>query len=373
MDFGLTDDQLELQALANRILSDKVTDERQRQLDEAVAAAPDTDRFDEVAWAELGKAGLLGIALPESAGGGGLGMIEQCLVLQEVGRSIAAVPVVTSIVSGALPIATFGTPEQIERWARPAADGAVILTAALVEPLNPDPLHPVTTATPDGDTWRITGAKTCVAAATRAAAILIPAATPDGAKVFIVEAGAAGLTITPQHTTNGDTEGHVQLDNVVASGVLEGHDVLAWMVERTTLALCAVQLGVCEEALRRTASYSIGRIQFERPIATFQAVGHRCADSYIDVEGIRLTLWQAAWLLSEGLPASMEVEVAKLWAAEGGHRVAHAAVHIHGGMGVATEYPIHRYFVHAKQIEFSLGSAMEQRLRIGARLAAQPA
>jgi len=112
-------------------------------------------------------------------------------------------------------------------------------------------------------------------------------------------------------------------------------------------------------------------VQFERPIATFQAVGHRCADAYIDVEGIRLTLWQAAWRLATGLPAGMEIEVAKLWAAEGGHRVAHTAVHIHGGMGVAVEYPIHRYFVAAKQVEFTLGGATEQRLRIGARLAAE--
>jgi acyl-CoA dehydrogenase len=368
MDFGLTDDQRQLQELARRILTDKATDERQRQLDDAGG-----DRFDDVAWAELGKAGLLGIALPEAAGGGGLGMIEQCLVLEEVGRAIAAIPVVASIVSAALPIATFGTADQVERWARPAADGAMILTAALVEPLNADPLHPVTVATRHGDTWMLTGTKTCVPAATRAAAILVPATTPDGTGVFIVERDAPGLTITPQLTTNGDTEGYLQLDGVAAAGMLEGQDVLTFIVERATLGMCAVQLGVTEEALRRTADYSISRIQFERPIATFQAVGHRCADAYIDVEGTRLTLWQAAWLLSEGLPAGMEVEVAKLWASECGHRVAHTAVHVHGGMGVATEYPIHRYFVAAKQIEFALGGATEQRLRIGARLAAQPA
>ena len=143
------------------------------------------------------------------------------------------------------------------------------------------------------------------------------------------------------------------------------------MVARGTLGVCATQLGVTEEALRRTAEYAGQRVQFERPIATFQAVGHRCADAYIDVEGIRLTLWQAAWRVAAGLPAATEIEVAKLWAAEGGHRVAHTAVHIHGGMGVAIEYPIHRYFVAAKQTEFMLGGATEQRLRIGSRLAAE--
>ena len=151
-----------------------------------------------------------------------------------------------------------------------------------------------------------------------------------------------------------------------------GSSVVDWMVERATLGLCAVQLGVTERALAATASYAINRIQFERPIATFQAVGHRCADAYIDVEAIGLTLWQAAWRLSAGLPAGAEVAVAKYWAATGGHRVAHAAVHIHGGMGVATEYSIHRYFIAAKQIEFTLGGAKEQLLRLGARLAVEP-
>ena len=95
--------------------------------------------------------------------------------------------------------------------------------------------------------------------------------------------------------------------------------------------------------------------------------------SVLDVEAIRLTLWQAAWAVAEGLPADTEVGVAKFWAADAGHRVAHAAVHIHGGMGVATEYPVHRYFTWAKQVELTLGGATAQLLRLGAALAAEPA
>ncbi len=108
------------------------------------------------------------------------------------------------------------------------------------------------------------------------------------------------------------------------------------------------------------------------PIATFQAVGHRLADCYIDVEGLRLTLWQAVWRIEEGLPASTEVEVAKYWAAEAGHRVAHAAVHVHGGTGIDNDYPLHRYFIAAKALELLLGGATDQLLRIGARFADQP-
>jgi 3-oxocholest-4-en-26-oyl-CoA dehydrogenase beta subunit len=289
------------------------------------------------------------------------------------------VPVLASMVMGALPIAEWGTAAQGAQWAAPAAAGATILTAALVEPLNPDVGRPVTTARAEGDGWRLDGVKTCVPAATLASAMLVPASTPEGMGVWIVDLDAEGVTVTPQHTTNRETEGYVTLEGVVVGAdrllgtVADGAEIVGWIAQRATLGLCALQLGITEEALARTADYAKGRVQFERAIATFQAVGHRCADAYIDVEGIRLTLWQAAWLLSEGLPAAMETEVAKLWASEGGHRVAHAAVHIHGGMGVATDYPIHRWFLAAKQIEFSLGGATEQRLRIGARLAAQPA
>jgi len=369
MDFSFSEEQRAVSDLARRILDDKVTEDLLREIE----AGP--ERFDQAVWAELGRAGLIGIGLPEDAGGGGLGIIEQCLVLEQVGRTLAPVPVLASAVLGAAPIAEFGTAEQRRRWVAPAADGATILTAALTEPLNPAGARPVTTAAKEGSGWRLDGIKTCVPAATRATAVVVPGSGPDGTVVLVVDLDSPGVTVTPQRTTNGDTEGYVELDGVVVGDDRrlpgDGADIVDWMVARGTLGVCATQLGVTEEALRRTAEYAGQRVQFERPIATFQAVGHRCADAYIDVEGIRLTLWQAAWRVAAGLPAATEIEVAKLWAAEGGHRVAHTAVHIHGGMGVAIEYPIHRYFVAAKQAEFTLGGATEQRLRIGARLAAE--
>jgi acyl-CoA dehydrogenase len=374
MDFGFTEEQQEVQGLARRILEDKVTDDLLREVE-----ARGDDRFDRDTWSALAEAGLLGIGLPEKFGGGGFGLIEQYLVLEEIGRTVAPVPVLASIVMGAMPIAAFGTPDQQERWVRPAIDGGKILTAALTEPLNRDHLRPTTTARQDGTGWRLDGIKTCVPAATLADLILVPATEDDGTVgVFLVEPGQSAVTTTGQHTSNRDIEGYIELDGarVEHDGRLadptDGSSLVEWILERSTLGLCAVQLGVTERALRATAQYAITRVQFERPIATFQAVGHRCADAYIDVEGIGLTLWQAAWRLSAGLPAGAEVAVAKYWAASGGHRVAHAAVHIHGGMGVATEYSIHRYFIAAKQIEFTLGGAKEQLLRLGARLAAEP-
>lgn len=371
MDFDFTADQHELAALTRRIASDKVTPDLLRD----VEAGP--DRFDKDLWQALADAGILGISLPEDVGGGGFGLIEQCLVLEELGRRVAPVPVLASIVLGASPIAKFGTPEQRQRWAVPAAAGSKILTAALAEPANSDPARPRTVAIPTADGYRLEGVKTSVPAGDLADLILVPASVEGTVAVFLVAPAAEGVTIERQRTSNKETTARITLEgvNVTADRVLgrleEGPQIVDWMVDRGTIGLCAHQLGVIEEALAATADYTKNRSQFGRPIATFQAVGHRCADSYIATEGARLTLWQAVWRLDAGLPARTEVEVAKFWAAESGHLVAHAAVHLHGGMGVANEHTTHRYFVAAKQNEFMLGGATHQLLRIGDALAAE--
>ena len=182
-----------------------------------------------------------------------------------------------------------------------------------------------------------------------------------------------------QEVVDGDAEAVLELDHVElgADRVLgapgAGGHVVEWLAARLTVGLCAHQLGVVQAALRMTAEYATRRVQFDRPIATFQAVGQRLADCYVDVEAIRLTLWQAAWRVSENLASSTEIATAKYWSAEGGHRVAHAAVHVHGGLGIDVDYPLHRYFVAAKRNEFSLGGATIHLRRIGAALAAEPA
>jgi alkylation response protein AidB-like acyl-CoA dehydrogenase len=135
----------------------------------------------------------------------------------------------------------------------------------------------------------------------------------------------------------------------------------------------AFQLGVLERALELTAEYARTREQFDRPIGSFQAVSSRLADDYIDIKGLRLTLDQAAWRLSEDLPADIEVATAAFWAAEAGHRVAHTTVHVHGGVGIDMDHIAHRYFITAKQTEFVLGGATGQLRRIGRDLADAPA
>ena len=372
MDFSFSEEQQAVRDLTRQILESQVTQDRLKEVEAG------EERFDRKTWSELAKANLLGIALPESAGGSGLGLIEVALILEEVGRSVAYVPVLPTIVLGALPIAEFGTAEQQEQLLPPVVAGDSVLTAALVE-VGAEPGRPTTTATRDGDGWRLDGVKTNVPAGLLADRILVSASTgEDTVGVFLVDPTASGVTRERQDTTTGQPEARLVLDGVRVAGtdVLGdpngGGAIVEWILERETVGLCAIATGVCDTAVHMTAEYTKTREQFERPIATFQAVGQRAADAYIDTEAVRLTAWQAIWRLSAGLPASQEIAVAKFWASEGGQRVVHAAQHLHGGMGVDRDYPLHRYFLWAKHLELTVGSATPQLVKLGAMLAAEP-
>jgi acyl-CoA dehydrogenase len=327
VDFTPTDEQRELSGLARRILAEVESPQRQ--------------------WAELAAAGLLDLELD---------FLEQCTVLIELGRAVSPSPYLSSIVMGASTLARFGATDQHAQWAARAASGQIVLAAALT------PESPVgVEKTADG--WVVSGTFTTVLAGAQADLILVP--TEEG--IFIVSAADEGVTVEAQEMTDGTVEARLELTHVTLTGdrVLDGAEIAAWLRDRATVGLCALQLGVIERALEMTASYATTRVQFGRAIGTFQAVAQRLADAYIDVEAVRLTMWQAAWRLSEGLPCGTEVDTAKFWAAEGGHRVAHTAVHIHGGVGIDLDYPLHRYFVAAKHHEFALGHATDHLLAIG--------
>jgi alkylation response protein AidB-like acyl-CoA dehydrogenase len=373
MDFSLSEEQEATRDLARQILSDRMTHERLKELEAG------GEGFDRVTWAELAKAGLLGIALPEDAGGSGLGFVALCRLHEEIGRTVAPVPVLPTVVLGALPIAQFGTDAQRQQYLPGVVAGDAVLTAALVE-TGTDALHPTTTARADGDGWRVDGVKTCVPAGLVADRMLVPAAAGDDGAivVLIVDPTSSGVTRERQDTTSGIPEARLELDGVhvpaadVLGDAATGAAIVDWIVERATAAMCSIATGVCEQALKMTAEYTKTREQFDRPIATFQAVGQRAADAYIDTEAIRLTALQAAWRLEAGLPAAAEVAVAKFWAADGGQRVVHAAQHLHGGIGVDRDYPLHRYFLWAKELELTLGGATPQLLKLGGILAAEP-
>ncbi|WP_137872861.1 acyl-CoA dehydrogenase family protein [Rhodococcus sp. Q] len=370
MDFTPTEAQQDLEQLTRSIAEKLTTNDRLRELDAA------EDRFDDKLWQALADAGVLAAALPESVGGGGFGILEQCTVLREIGRPVSPVPYLSSIVLAASALAEFGDDAQRD-LARRAGEGSAILTVALAEELNNDPAQPVTRADRSGDGWAITGTKITVPVATLAEAILVPATTPEGVAVFVVDPSAAGVQIDRQSTTDYSAEAIVELSGVVTTqvlgGISRGSEVVGWILDRAAVGLAALQLGTLERALELVAEYARERVQFDRPIGSFQAVAQRLADAFIDVKGVRSTLWQAAWRLSENLPAEAEIRTAKFWAADAGHRVSHTVIHVHGGVGLDRDHPVHRYFLAAKHNEFALGSATEQLRRLGQSLADVPA
>ena len=353
MDFGLTEEQTELAGLTRKILAER-----------------------DAPWGDLAAAGVLAAGLPPALGGAGLGLLEQCSVLIELGRAASDVPYLASVVLGAGAVAEFGHAEQREQWAAAAGRGSVVLTAALAEEDGDDPRRPSARAERADGRWVLSGVKTAVDVAPEADLFLVPCASPAGVRVFLVAPSDAGVRVEPQRLTDFASAGRVVLEGVVLdddrvlAGDGQGAEVADWLVARATVGLCAAQSGVIERALELTAEYAKSRVAFGRPIGSFQAVTQRLADAFVDVEAVRLTMWQAAWLLASGEAGSdAAVATAKFWAAEAGHRVAHTAVHVHGGMGIDVTYPVHRYFTAAKRYEFALGGATAQLRRIGDVLA----
>ncbi|RSM40021.1 acyl-CoA dehydrogenase [Amycolatopsis balhimycina DSM 5908] len=337
MDFTPSEASADLAALTRRILADKITHEPHG-----------TGGFDAPLWTALGQAGVLDAALPTSLGGGGFGLLEQCAVLTEIGRAVAAVPYLSSITMAASALAEFGTPQLVDRWVLPVLRGERVLAVALSG----------FTAS-DG---RVSGSRPAVAAGAFAHGFLVAAS----GEVFLVDAAASGVSVRPEQTTDHADACLLELSDV--PGISLG-DIGEWLRLRGTVGVCAQQLGVVERSLELTAAYAAERKQFDHVIGGFQAVRQRLADAYLDVEAVRLTTLQAAWRLSSDLPAAEAVATAKFWAAEAGHRVAHTTVHVHGGVGIDVDHVVHRYFAAAKRLEFELGSATPQLLALGNLLA----
>jgi alkylation response protein AidB-like acyl-CoA dehydrogenase len=307
----------------------------------------------------------------------GFGLLELCVLLQEIGRAVAPVPVFPTLVLGGRAIAQFGSAAQQARWLPAMAAGDVLLSAALVEPARDDPGRPETRAREAGSGWLLNGRKSLVPAAHLAQRVLIPAATEQGVGLFLLDPKADGVTRTRQTTSTGEPLFDLQLaDAGVEGDALLGGDprgggaeAASRIYQEALVALCATQLGVAERALEITTGHVRERVQFGVPIGSFQAVQHRTADCYTDLEAMRWTTWRAAWKLAEARPASRETAVAKFWAAEGGSRIVNAAQHLHGGLGVDLDYPIHRYFLWSKALELGLGAATPQLARLGRDMA----
>ncbi len=371
MDFTLDDVQEDVRKLARTLFDDMAIPARITEVEAT------EDGIDRDLWAELARAQLLGIAFPEDVGGSGHGILELGILLSEMGRRVAPVPLLSTIGLAGLPIAALGTQEQRKRFLVPVLDGTSLLTAALQESARHDPLDVQTTATRDGSSWRLDGLKVSVPHAPLADLILVSARTgSDSVGLFALDPSASGVTIEPARSTHREVQGHVRLEGAVVSedDVIgppdAGMDTLLFTHRHALACMCATAVGVFEEAIRITADYISTRQQFGKPLATFQGATLRAADAYIDAEATNVTTWSAIWkLANDASDVDEALAIAKYWVADGGQRVVHACQHLHGGMGVDTDYPIHRYFLWAKELELALGGATPQLLRIGEKVA----
>jgi 3-oxocholest-4-en-26-oyl-CoA dehydrogenase beta subunit len=372
VDFSLSEEQVAVRDLAEQIFQGSVT------VESVKAVEASEERVDRELWLALADANLLGIALPEDAEGSGLGIVELCLLLEQQGRVVAPVPVWATVVLGALPVAEFGSADQRSAWLPGVVAGDVLLTAALAEAGVNDVFRPQVRATRVDDGWRLDGVKVSVPYAHVATRVLVPATIDDDTVgVFLVDPSGAGVTVERAVTTNREVHPHLHLDGAPAEplgaaepgGAPAGAEAVAWLLDRALLGLAALQVGVCEEALRLAAEYTSQRTQFGKPLSAFQGVALKAADAYIDTEAIRVTVLQAAWKLAVGRPATTDVLVAKWWASEGGQHAVHITQHLHGGMGADVDYPVHRYFLWGKQIEDTLGGASATLARLGDAIA----
>ena len=372
MDFSLTEEQRDVKELAGRILADLATAERQRAVDEA------GERFDKHLWNQLAEAGLLGVATSEAYGGSDLGFDTLCLVLEEAGKNVAPVPLIPVLVSALLPIQAFASDSLKQAIIPAVVSGDALVTAALLEPGNDAIQLPSTSAVREGRGWLFTGQKTMVPVARHADRILLAARSEkEGLVVALVDRDSAGLSLVEQAATTAEPQFLLDLARVdVPEGAVlatggKAEEILRWIEEHTQAALCAMSLGVVDSMMRMTARYTSEREQFGVPVATFQAVAHRAADSFIDVMVLRLVTEQAVALLTSGDEASEAVGIAKIWAGDVAHRVSQASQHLHGGIGVDRDYPLFRYCLWAKQLELSLGCSSAHLAALGDRIAEQ--
>lgn len=358
MEFSLTEEQTAIADLARKVFSEHGSDEHVRQLAEA------GQTFDAHLWQTLQGTGLVSLALPEAQGGAGVGMLELALVLQAQGRHLGAAPLWTHALATQA-VAAHGSASLQARILPALAAGTQV--AGLATEFE---AHVALRATRDAQGWSLDGHLQAVLLDACQAWLLLPARTDGGLRLFLVPADQAGMTRTSGLLTDQQpvcdlafSAARLPLDSALDAAAIE------WLMPRMACCIAALQLGVVEEAMHRAAAYVGERQQFGRPLGSFQALAVRAADAYIEVELLRSALWQLAWRLDQGLPASAAARVAKFQSSQAGYIVGHTAQHFHGGVGADLKYPIHRFYLKSQALSHIGGGAQAQLARIGQALA----
>jgi alkylation response protein AidB-like acyl-CoA dehydrogenase len=364
VDFALSSEQELLKNEARQFLDSECPKKVIRQIEESEIG------YSPAIWKKMADLGWLGLVLPEEYGGVGGSLLDLAILFEELGKTALPNPIFSTILLGAIPILDGGSDEQQKKLLPGVARGEVIITLALSEPeLDYNPAFIETKAKCGEGKFVISGTKLFVPYAGVADYMLVVARSAEttsngkGITVFLVPARAKGIRMTALNTSAGDKQFEVVFNRVIVSSkdilgkVDEGWPLVEKALLRATAIQCVQMVGVMQQALSMTANYTSTRIQFGRPIGSFQAVQHRLANMLTDVEGARWLSYQAVYRLDRGLPAAREVAIAKAWTSDACQRVAYGAQHLHGGIGMDMDYDLHFYFRWAKVMELNLGAA----------------
>lgn len=347
MDFKLNDDQLAIAEMAGRLFSD--------QCDDAHLLAFDKrgEPYDADLWRKIVETGLHALLVPADADGSGLGMTELMTVLQAQGRSLAPVPLWRHQLATAA-LASFGEGEANRALVAGAVAGEFLATLSLDGPLQARGL--ALQAVRQGEGWRLQGSCPAVSLAAQSRWMLLAAGVEGEARLFVVDLSDPALRFVEGTYTHGERVADIVCTDLqLASAALLPAAAGPWLEQRARAAIAALQLGVTEDQLRRTAEYLGERKQFDRVIGTFQAAQMQMADGYIHRETLRTSLLQLCYRLDAGLDAAAQSLATKFLASEAGHRVGHMAQHLHGGVGVDVSYPMHRYQLWSRALGMALG------------------
>ena len=364
MDFTLSEEQAMVRKSARDFLTDKCPKSYVRQM------AADEKGYSLVLWQEMAELGWLGLAIPDLYGGFGMEFIDLAVLLEEMGRACLPGPFFATVVLAALTILENGSDKQKAAYLPQIAAGKMIMTMALNDADGLyEPGSIATSAFAERDDYIINGTKLFVPYAHVADYMLCAARTGnqnDNNKditVFIVPAKAQGIKCTPLQTMSGDKLCAVTFDNVtvakdsVLGGVGEGWAVVEKTMERAAAAICCDTVGVLQRVLEMTLDYTKERKQFGKPIGAFQVIQQYMADMVTYVDGLRFVSYQAAWRISEGLPAMRETAIAKAWSAESYEGCITKAHQIFGAVGVTGDHDLHFYTTRGKAAQLSYGDA----------------
>ncbi|HEY8493323.1 MAG TPA: acyl-CoA dehydrogenase family protein [Myxococcota bacterium] len=374
MNFGFSEEQELLRQEVRKLLDAQAPMETVR----AIAETP--EGFSRDLWKQMGELGWLGLTIPESYGGAGLGMVDLVVVLEETGRSLLPSPLVATTLAAAA-IRDFGSEAQRARWLPRLADGSLIGTIAVQEADDRlDPAGVRLTGRRDGDGWRLTGEKIEVLDGGVADLFVVAFRTgagDDEIALAVVERGAPGLE--PRTTPSIDRTrrvARVRFEDVAvaADAVLPapGAPAFARLLDRAAAVVTAETIGAAEAALRLTVDYARERVQFGSPIGRFQGVKHPLAEMHVDVESFKSLLYYAAWCLDQDDPETPRfVSMAKAYAGEAFARIGIDGVQLHGGVGFTWEYDIQMYLKRSKWARAAFGDPDHHydrvaRLRVGA-------